>query len=105
MKLIEIVNARESLQKLVGQELPLRVAYRLVKVTDAINFHLNFYGEELMKLGENPDPEKLKELEEMEITDLHHEKLRVPIMEGLVLSAADVKMLEPFIEFYEEGEG
>lgn len=24
--------------------------------------------------------------------------------DGLVLSAADVKMLEPFIEFYEEGE-
>ena len=53
----------------------------------------------------NPDPEKLKELNDMEITDLHHEKLRVPIMDGLALSAADVKMLEPFIEFYEEGEG
>ena len=57
MKLIEIVNARGSLQKLVGQELPLRVAYRLVKVTDAINFHLTVYGGELMKLGENPDPD------------------------------------------------
>ena len=104
MKLIEIVNARDSLQKLVGQNLPLRVAYRLVKVTDAINFHLNFYGAERFKLGENPDPEKLQELDNMEITDLHHEKLRVPILEDLVLSAADVKMLEPFIEFYEEGE-
>lgn len=104
MKLIEIVNARESLQKLVGQDLPLRVAYRLVKVTDAINFHLSFYGAERAKLGENPDPAKLRELEEMEITDLHHEKLKLPIRDGLVLSASDVKMLEPFIEFYEEGE-
>ena len=105
MKLIEIVNARDPLQRIVEQELPLRVAYRLLKVTEAIKFHLHFYYGELIKLGEDPDPEKLKELENMEITDLHHEKLRVPIMEGLVLSAADVKMLEPFIEFYEEGEG
>ena len=105
MKLIEIVKARDPLQRIVEQELPLRVAYRLLKVTEAIKFHLHFYYGELIKLGEDPDPEKLKELNDMEITDLHHARLRVPIMEGLVLSAADVKMLEPFIEFYEEGEG
>lgn len=104
MKLIEIVDARDSLQKLVGQDLPLRLAYRLTRLTDAINFHLNFYGSERMKLGENPDPERLEELENMEITDLHHERLKLPIRDGLVLSASDVKMLEPFIEFYEEGE-
>ena len=104
MKLIEIVNARDSLQKLVRQDLPLRLAYRLTHLTDAINFHLNFYGSERMKLGEDPDPERLEELENMEITDLHHERLKLPIRDGLVLSAADVKMLEPFIEFYEEGE-
>ncbi len=104
MKLIEIVDARNSLQKLIGQDLPLRVAYRLVKLTDAINFHLGFYGSEMAKLGADPDPTKKKELEEMEITDLYHEKLRLPIRDGLVLSASDVKMLEPFIEFYEEGE-
>lgn len=102
MKLIEIVNARTSLQKLIAQDLPLRLAYRLTKLTEAINFHLSFYGSERMKLGENPDPEKLRELEEMEITDIPQTKLCIPIRDGLVLSAADVKMLEPFIEFYEE---
>lgn len=102
MKLIEIVNARTSLQKLIAQDLPLRLAYRLTKLTDAINFHLSFYGSELMKLGENPEPEKLRELDEMEITDIPQTKLSIPIRDGIVLSAADVKMLEPFIEFYEE---
>lgn len=105
MKLIEIVEAREPLQKLVEQELPLRVAYRLLKVTEEIKIHLHFYSGELIKLGEYPDPEKLKELKEMEITDLHHARLRVPIMDGIVLSVDEMKKLEPFIEFYEEGEG
>ena len=102
MKLIDIVNARGSLQKLISQDLPLRLAYRLTRLTDAINFHLNFYGTERMKLGENPDQEKLRELEEMEISDIPQTKLSLPIRDGLVLSATDVKMLEPFIEFYEE---
>ena len=102
MKLIDIVNARGSLQKLVSQDLPLRLAYKLTRLTDAINFHLNFYGAERMKLGENPDQEKLRELEEMEISDIPQTKLSIPIRDGLVLSATDVKMLEPFIEFYEE---
>ena len=69
MKLIEIAAAREPLQKLVEQELPLRVAYRLLKVTEAIKFHLHFYYGELIKLGEDPDPEKLKELNDIMALD------------------------------------
>lgn len=102
MELIKIVNARHALQKLVAQDLPLRLAYRLMKLTDACNFHLQFYGDERAKLGPNPDPERLRELNEMEITDLKQEQLQIPIMDGLKLSATDVKTLEPFVTFFEE---
>ena len=102
MKLMEIVNARHALQKLIAQDLPLRVAYRLMKLTDACNFHLEFYGQERMKLGENPDPDRLQELDEMEVTDLKETQFRIPIADDLKLSAADIKALEPFIVFYEE---
>ena len=102
MKLIEIVTARHALQKLIAQDLPLRVAYRLMKLTDSCNFHLNFYGNERMKLGTDPDPARLAALNEMEVTDLKETQLRIPICDDLKLSAADIKALEPFIVFYEE---
>ena len=102
MKLMEIVNARHALQKLIAQDLPLRVAYRLMKLTDSCNFHLNFYGNERMKLGTDPDPARLAALNEMEVTDLKETQLRIPIADDLKLSAADIKALEPFIVFYEE---
>lgn len=100
MKLIELVNARSALGKLVMQDLPLRLAYRLMKLTDICNFHLLFYGQELQKIG--TDKDRLQELQNMEITDLHETKLRIPIMDNLNLSAADIKSLEPLIEFFEE---
>lgn len=102
MKLVDIVAARDALQKLVAQDLPLRVAYHLMKLTDSCNFHLEFYGTERMKLGELPDPDRLRELNEMEVTDLKETRLRIPITDGLRLSASDVKALEPFIVFFEE---
>lgn len=102
MKLIDLVNARHSMQKLVAQDLPLRQAYRLMKLTEACNFHLQFYGNEMEKLGPDPDPEKLAELDGMEITDLPEEKLTVPMLDGVRLSASDIKALEPFVTFCEE---
>lgn len=102
MKLIELVNARYALQKLVAQDLPIRLAYRLMTLTESCNRYLNFYGQEVDKLGEDPDPQRLKELQDFEITDLNETKLRLPVMDGLMLSASDVKALEPLIEFFEE---
>lgn len=102
MQLIKIVNARHALQKLIAQDLPLRVAYRLMKLTDSCNFHLDFYGNERLKLGTDPDPDRLAALNEMEVTDMKETKLRIPITDDLKLSAADIKALEPFIVFFEE---
>ena len=55
MKLIEIVNARGALQKLVVQDLPLRTAFRVVEVVEKCNRHLRFFSQERQKLGAIPD--------------------------------------------------
>ena len=105
MKLIEIVNARTAMQKLVGQDLPLKEAFGLVKTVDACNVFLTFYGQEMLKLGSNPDPERMKELNEMEAEGFRPETLRICLdTVGVKLSAADVKALEPFVEFYAKQE-
>lgn len=97
MKLIDIVRARESLQKLVTQDLPIRTAYELMNMTDICNRHLVFYGQELAKFDPVADPDRLRELEDMEVSDIH--AVSVQITDGLKLSAADVKMLLPLVSF------
>ena len=98
MKLIDLVNARDSLQKLVAQDLPIRTAYQLMKLTDECNRHLGFYGGELAKFDPARDPERLKELDNMEI-DIDAERITISLDGDLKISAADVKMLLPLIEF------
>lgn len=100
MKLVEIVNARDSLQKLVAQDLPLSKAWEVMKLTNACNVHLEFYGMKRCKMGDRPDPEQLEALDNLEIQDLPTEKIRIPILDNIRLSASDIKALEPFIEFY-----
>ena len=97
MKLIDIVNARNSLQKLIQQDIPLRQAYELVKLTDQLNVHLNFYGQERAKRW--GDEEKLCELDSFPVDDLPEERMQITMTDTVLLSAADVKALEPFIEF------
>lgn len=97
MKLIELIDARDSLQKLIMQDLPIRKAYELMRATEEINKHLGFYGSELAKLGPIPDMVKVKELEDLEIPDL--EKTQIVMEDSLRLSASDVALLMPIIEF------
>lgn len=99
MKLIDFVNARFSIQKLIRQDLPLRQAYELMKLTDVINFHLEFYGNEIAKFDPEQEPEKLAELNSMEIESPLAEKLSISLDGDLRLSATDVKLLLPFIDF------
>ena len=100
MKLKEIVIARGALQKLIEQDLPLRQAFALVKLTDRINVHLDFYGRELWKIGD--DEEKIRELEDFEVDDLPETRLQISMEGNVRLSGQDVKALEPFIEFVDE---
>ena len=101
MKLITIVDARASLQKLVGQDLPLPAAWAVMQLADACNVHLNFYGTERGKLGPDPDPEKLAELHDLEVGSPAAEKIRIALADNVRLSAVDLKALEPFVDFYQ----
>lgn len=98
MKLIELVNARVALGKLIVQDLPIRTAYKLMKLTDECNRHLGFYGQEIAKFNPEEDSERLKELNEM---DIDVEKVAIDMSGDIVLSASDIKALVPLIEFAE----
>lgn len=101
MKLIELVNARDALQKLVAQDLPIRTAYELMKLTDEANRHLTFYGQELGKFDPERDLDRLEELNSIEIDVGGSERIRISLDGDLRLSAGDVKMLTPLVEFIE----
>lgn len=97
MKLKDSVYARDPLQKLVMQDLPIKEAYSLKKTTDFINANINFFYERLAALGEDPDENRVNELYAFEVPDL--EKVEISMIDGLKLSASDVALLEPFITF------
>lgn len=100
MKLIDLVLARDALQKLIVQDLPIRKAYDLMGLADACNRHLAFYGQEIAKFDPEANPERLAKLDSLELDPI--ERVRISIDAGLRLSAADIKLLQPLIEFYEE---
>ena len=101
MKLIQIVNAKRALEKLITQDLPLKEAFALVNMVDSCNGFLKFYGNEIIKINPETEPERLKELNDMEV-DFNPEIIRVNMnTKGLTLSAANVKSLESFVEFYD----
>lgn len=100
MKLINIVNARYALQKLIAQDLPLRTAYALVNLVEKCNRHLSFFSQMRQTLGAEPDEDKLRELENFEVEDLDASApVEVKAAENLRLSASDIKVLEPFVRF------
>lgn len=99
MKLIELVNARTALGKLVSQDLPIRTAYALVKLIDECNSHLTFYGNERGKFDAKENPERLDELNNMEIDVKQAERICISLDGDLKLSPGDVKMLMPLIDF------
>ena len=98
MKLIDLLTAREALQKLIAQDLPIREAYALMKLTDSCNVHLSFYGQELAKFDPFDNPDRLRELQDLDIGPI--EKTRITIRDELRLSAADVRALLPLVSFH-----
>lgn len=95
MKLFEIAVAARPLQKLIGQDLPLRNAYQLAMLVSQLNPSLEFYGEQLM-LGRRKD-----ELDDIDADAGPISKVVLPLNLDISLSAGDVKCLEPFVEFVE----
>lgn len=93
MKLYDIALASKPLQKLIGQDLPLRQAYALAILATKLNPTLEFYGNQLM----SGRPQE--ELNELEAELPEFKRIKLPIDLNLRLSAGDIKCLEPFVEF------
>lgn len=93
MKLYDIALASKPLQKLIGQDLPLRQAYALAILATKLNPTLEFYGNQLM----SGRPQE--ELNELEAELPEFKRIKLPLDLDLRLSAGDIKCLEPFVEF------
>jgi hypothetical protein len=93
MKLYDIALASKPLQKLIGQDLPLRQAYALAILATKLNPSLEFYGNQLM----SGRPQE--ELNELEAELPEFKRIKLPLDLDLRLSAGDIKCLEPFVEF------
>ena len=106
MKYKQFVGAVPTFQKLVSQDLPLSVAYRLHKMIRRINEELGFFNarREQIVTSDAPEGEKstqIAELLEFE-AEWDPEPIRIPIDTGINLSCADLDALEGLVEFYEE---
>ncbi len=51
MKLVQLVNSKDALQRLIEKELPVKMAYRLSKFVKAANKELEFFEEQRVKLA------------------------------------------------------
>ena len=96
MQLSEIVSAAPALQKLILQELPLPTAWRLSKLIGLCNPALDFYGIQRVKCRDQSEVEKLME---MDINMDGFEPVTIVMDDSIRLSAADVKTLEPFVQW------
>lgn len=107
MTLYNILLARSGMQKLVGQNLPLKTAYRLSKIVRKVNEELDFFREkeaELKARHEYKVPaDEYEELLNLEI-DWEEPKVEIPLDENVSLSAADVEALDEFVSFKEVNE-
>ena len=93
MKLYDIALASKPLQKLIGQDLPLRQAYALAILATKLNPTLEFYGNQLM----SGRPQE--ELNELEAELPEFKRIKLPLDLDIRISAGDIKCLEPFVEF------
>lgn len=109
----EIINAVPALNKLADSDLPLPLAYKLSKQIKALQTEIDFFNAEREKVmkkygGESrrdrivfKDPGGVDEFEKvLELTvNPDTERLRIPMLDDIHLSAHDVAFLEPFVEF------
>ena len=104
MRYIHLLNAISGFQKLIGQDLPLRTAYRLSKMVRKINEELDFFKAKEAELKAKHEYQvpatEYNELLNLEI-DWVEPKLTIPLDDHITLSVADIEALTPFVEFKE----
>lgn len=89
----DILIAAPSLQKLSGQDLPLYAACAVADLIDLCNPVLDQYGKNI-ESGYDEEAERRKEIDFADRVPIGMDPM-VPVM----LSAADVKRLEPLVDF------
>ena len=118
MKIIQIVEARPSLQKLATQDLSIKTLYKISKLLGKLDEELAFYDEHRIKILEKycdivgnqyvprqEDTAKLNfEINELLDTDIEYEvkEVTIGIDEDVKLSYNDVVVLRGFVRI--EGE-
>lgn len=104
MKISEILNAAPALQKLTAQDLPLRDAHVVAALVTRCNEQLRFYGQQVDRIRAIEDAaeaeKRHKALLSLDADGFDDFKpLQLPLNLPIMLSAADVKCLEPLIVF------
>ena len=82
MKSFQAIEARFSLEKLANQDVPIRYALQIVDLIDRL------------------DPIISSEAND---EDFEIERISLPDNLPIMLSAGDVKLLEPFVSFFKGG--
>ena len=117
MKQFKVIKAYKALTKLGQQDLPIKLAFDLFKIKQALQPQWDFQLDEENKLAANAkvnadgsvtfdSPEaaeafrqKLKELSDIDV-DLKVKPVQIPIsIHGLTLSMDDVDALDCFVQF------
>ena len=118
MKMMQVVNALPSLQKLAGQEFTLQKLYNIKKLMGKLDEELAFYNEQRMKIyekysdvvgnqyvpRENEMAQLNKELGELFNMEIEGDikEVVLNVNEDIKLSYNDLVSLEGFIRIEEE---
>lgn len=101
IKMSELLDAVQPMNKLIGAELPLKTAHRLTLLVDQLNPHVGFFNKrkDAIPQGE-AGREKFLELLDYEL-ELDTAPLEISLEENVRLSASDINCLKPFVKFTE----
>lgn len=111
-KLKSILNARDAVQRLAKQSLPVAVSYRVTKLVNAMNVELAIYEKERVKLCEkygslNETGEKYiiregdgfsEEFNTLLDFDIELDVQKIILPVSLLITAADLLLLSDFVE-------
>jgi len=117
MKLYQILNAIPALNKLSGSDMPLTDAYKIQKLTENLQSDIEFFNERNSKIIQKNNgkikengvveyPEETQKIAQGEFNELlsfdtqaQITSVKIPVNENIKLSANDITVLMPFIEF------
>lgn len=107
MTYLKILLAAPSLQKLVRQDMPLQVSYRLYKLIRHLNEEIEFFkekdGELHAKYSDVDSKEYIDEYNSLLNLETDWNEVPIELKTDLLvdLSVSDIDGLEPFVKFVE----